>query len=973
MGLHTGEPRVGGERYVGIGVHRAARIGAAGHGGQVLLSSTTRELAEEDLPPGVGIRDLGERRLKDLEQRQRLYQLVIEGLPSEFKPLRTLDVELKRKRRRMYAGSALIGVVAAAVAIPVFAFGQGGSGGNSVQVAPNSVAVIDPKTNKVTADVSVGARPAEIVAGFGAVWVANLDDGTVSRIDPKTRRVVRTIPINVEPTGLTAGAGGIWYASAAVASGFYNVPRIELGRIDPAFNNLVRAISLRNAGSFGTFGPLAAGSGAVWVTSAGGVIRYDPARQEQTRTDTGTIYGSRLTGVAADAEGTWVSDVGLNKVSRIDPSTQVVTAQIPVGNGPSAIAVSRSGVWVTDTPDDAVVRIDPATNAVKATIEVGRNPTGVGVGAGAVWVANSGDGTVSELDPRTDSVTRTFRVGGSPAGIVVAGGLVWVSVQEGGTGAGGVLAAGRQGGTARVDSPANPLDKIDGTDPAIGATPGDWQVQYATCAKLVNYPDRPGPAGAQLVPEVARSMPHRSADGRTYTFNIREGYRFSPPSNQPVTAATFKYAIERSLAPQTKGPAVESLDDVIGAKAFEAGKASHIAGIRVHGNSLTIRVSGSDESFGSAGGSGTLLARLAMPFFCAVPIGTPVDPNGLKTIPSAGPYYVASYQPSRSLVLKRNANYRGPRPHRLDEIDIALNVGQAQAIAEVESGQADYAPWSQVSVSEHPRLVARYGPKSSRARADKQQYFVNPRLVLAYFALNTTRPLFASVRMRQAVNFAIDRQALVKVEESQEPRIPTDQYLPPGIAGFQDARIYPLRGDLARARSLAGTGIRKAVLYTSDRPTSLSIAHVLASNLAAIGIHLEVDTFNINVFFKKIYTPGEPWDIASTGWLTDGYYDPFDFLNLLFDGRLEKRYSGFSTFDDPTYDRKLAAAAKLTGAPRLAAYARLDADLARNAAPVVAWSNWTSQDFFSARMGCQLFKPYGMDLAALCIRGHARK
>ena len=84
MGLHTGEPKVGEERYVGIGVHRAARIGAAGHGGQVLLSSTTKELAEEELPPGVSIRDLGERRLKDLDQPQRLYQLVIEGLQSDF-------------------------------------------------------------------------------------------------------------------------------------------------------------------------------------------------------------------------------------------------------------------------------------------------------------------------------------------------------------------------------------------------------------------------------------------------------------------------------------------------------------------------------------------------------------------------------------------------------------------------------------------------------------------------------------------------------------------------------------------------------------------------------------------------------------------------------------------------------------------------------------------------------------------------
>jgi hypothetical protein len=109
MGLHTGEPKVGAERYVGIGVHRAARIGAAGHGGQVLLSSTIRELAEEELPVGVSIRDLGTRRLKDIDQPQRLYQLVIEGLESEFGRVNTLDVEFRRKRRRMYAGAALIG------------------------------------------------------------------------------------------------------------------------------------------------------------------------------------------------------------------------------------------------------------------------------------------------------------------------------------------------------------------------------------------------------------------------------------------------------------------------------------------------------------------------------------------------------------------------------------------------------------------------------------------------------------------------------------------------------------------------------------------------------------------------------------------------------------------------------------------------------------------------------------------------
>src|SRR3712207_572183 len=84
MGIHTGEPVVGDARYVGLGVHRGARIGEAAHGGKVLLSRATRGLVEDDLPPGVSLRDLGDRRLKDLDRPERVFQLVIDGLPSDF-------------------------------------------------------------------------------------------------------------------------------------------------------------------------------------------------------------------------------------------------------------------------------------------------------------------------------------------------------------------------------------------------------------------------------------------------------------------------------------------------------------------------------------------------------------------------------------------------------------------------------------------------------------------------------------------------------------------------------------------------------------------------------------------------------------------------------------------------------------------------------------------------------------------------
>ena len=230
MGLHTGEPRMGEQRYVGIGVHRAARIGAAGHGGQVLLSSTTRELTEEDLPPGVSIRDMGERRLKDIDQPQRLYQLDIDGLQNEFAQLRTLDVELRRKRRRLYAGSALVGVLAAALAIPIFAFGQGSSN-PGVTVKGNEVAVIDPDSNRVTGTISVGARPGAIVSGSRSLWVANRDDQNVSRIDRDTGSVTKTIPVVDSPTGLAAANGTIWVVGSNAAG-----PSVSLRRIDPQFD-----------------------------------------------------------------------------------------------------------------------------------------------------------------------------------------------------------------------------------------------------------------------------------------------------------------------------------------------------------------------------------------------------------------------------------------------------------------------------------------------------------------------------------------------------------------------------------------------------------------------------------------------------------------------------------------------------------------------------------------------------------------
>jgi YVTN family beta-propeller protein len=413
MGLHTGEPRLGGERYVGLGVHKAARIAAAGHGGQVLLSRTTRDLVEDELPTGVTLRDLGERRLKDLDRPEPLTQLVIEGLQSEFGRLNSLDEELRRKRRRMYAGSALIGVVAAAIAIPIFALGQGGSGSQTV-VSPNSLAVIDARSDRVVGSVPVGVRPGAVAAGAGSIWAANIDDRTLSRVDPQKMSVQRTLPVPSTPTGVAAGPGSVWVA---------NGPAGSVSRVDPGTEQVTATLQVAQGTSFGSVATL---PGSVWAAfSDGSIARLDPSGARVVQRGTA---GTDPEAIAAAAGAVWVANAADNTVSRILPQTATAVATPSVGRHPSGVAVGEGAVWVADEGDGTVTRIDPATGS-EATIAVGRGPTGIAVGAGGVWVANSADGTVSKIEPGQRRVVATIRVGNRPAGVAVANGRVWVAIQ----------------------------------------------------------------------------------------------------------------------------------------------------------------------------------------------------------------------------------------------------------------------------------------------------------------------------------------------------------------------------------------------------------------------------------------------------------------------------------------------------------------------------------------------------------------
>jgi peptide/nickel transport system substrate-binding protein len=904
-----------------------------------------------------------------------------EDRPERLRRLpRVVESSASSRLRRI----ALIGaVVALAAAGALYFLTRGGS--TTATVHADALGIIDPGSNRIVGEVPVGARPATVVSGSGALWVADLDDRTVSRVDPETSRRVRTIAVHDAPSGLAVSSAGVWAVGAGLEDPFATV----ITRIDPRVDEISQTFTIAGSAVRGEPGTSVAADGrTLWIVTCclGSVSRVDGMTgRAVARIDTeGISPGS----IAFGAGSAWVVDTLYNEVARIAP-TNIVVKTIPIGRGPSAIAVGPGAVWVALSGENAVRRIDPATNVVTKTTHVGRFPTAIAVGAGGVWVANFRDETVSRLDVKTGEVVRTIDVGGPPAGIAVAGGRVWVSVQQAPPEAAANAARPRlepkTSALARMVS-ARPLAFVARTasmrtraasrgssqnaaataritvksdpgplDPALAVGPQEYQLEYATCAKLVNYPDHAAPAGSRIVPEVARSLPIRSPDGKTYTFRIRPGFRFSPPSNEPVTAQTFKLAIERGL----KLPAAlwGRADGIVGAKAFAAGTAAHVAGVVASGDRLTFRLTAPDPVF---------VSLLAEPLFCAVPTDTPLAPEGVGTLPSAGPYYVASYTPDQAIVLKRNPNYHGRRPHHLREIDVRIGVPTDQSIRDIEAGRADYTLDYGLVPGVYARLARLYGPASRAASAGRQRYFLNPALALDYLRLNTNRQLFARLRLRRAVNYAIDRRALARLGfDNPSPSGLTDQYLAPTVAGFRDANIYPFRPDLAMARRLARGTHATAVFYSCTTPNCRQHAAIIRENLEAIGLRVDVREFPLGELLTKLRTKGEPFDLV----IDRSIYaapDPFFFLNLPIDGTLGLNAG---LFDKPFYNRKLAAAAKLVGREREVTYGKLDVELAREAAPLVAFAYQTHQDFFSARMGCQVYQAaYGMDLAALCLR-----
>jgi peptide/nickel transport system substrate-binding protein len=526
-------------------------------------------------------------------------------------------------------------------------------------------------------------------------------------------------------------------------------------------------------------------------------------------------------------------------------------------------------------------------------------------------------------------------------------GRFWLSLALAACGAGLLVSAGfagssaspqasdgpqARGGTLRVDL-RNDWDYID---PSLAYFSHSWQLENAIQLKLLGFPDAEGPAGSRMVPQAATGFPRVSRDGRTYTFTIRRGFRFS--DGKPVTAANFAAAFRRALNPQMQSPASSFLDDV--------------ASFRANGMTFTVRLEKVAPDF---------LARLTMPFFSAIPTDLPITAEGVRApLVSAGPYYVREWTPNRTAVVVRNPHWNNARePFRsqrraanVDRMTFTMGNSLEAILLRLQRNETDLGNIPPASASQ---LAEQFG-------INKGRFFIRKQMTTWFLSLNTARPIFSgNARLRQAVNWAIDRPQIVR-QYGFLGGGRTDQILPPGMPGYRDAKIYPLQGvnssSLTRARALARGNTRdgKITMYTFTASPGPGIAQVVQFNLRQIGLDVEIKPYERTVQHEKSATRGEPFDITVEGWGAD-YADPYNFLNVLLDGTRIQAANNVNTsyFNNPAYNRRMEQAARLSGDARYNAYARLDADITREQAPLSSFINTNAKILVSQDVGCYTY------------------
>jgi peptide/nickel transport system substrate-binding protein len=522
---------------------------------------------------------------------------------------------------------------------------------------------------------------------------------------------------------------------------------------------------------------------------------------------------------------------------------------------------------------------------------------------------------------------------------------------DGGGGGGAV----KQGGSITIAQTSQP----DYLDPALSYTVNGWEPQWLVYTPPITYKRAEGKEGTELIPGVAEEMPKVSEDGKTVTFTMRKGLKFS--DGTPLKASDFEHTIKRVL--NLESGATSFFLIIEGAQEYvDAGKADgDISGIETNDETgeVTITLTGPD---------GTILNVLAMNFAGLVPGDTPFKNLSADPPPGIGPYMFTKSVPNREFVMEKNKNFNIPGIPKgnIDTITTKIVKSAERQTQDVISGELDY-----MQDPPPPDLL----PQVKAEYSDR--YKTQPSVNTYYFFMNQKVPPFDKKEVRQAVNYGVDSRALSRLFGGR--LAPGCNFLPPGLPGHEELDPCPYGdpnepGDLEKARQLitdAGVEGESVEVYTNNDENRPEIGQYLTDMLNKIGLKAKLKVIDAGVYFQTVGNDKTKAAIGATNWFQD-FPHPANFLFLI-DGDTNQptNNQNFGRVDDPKLNELIdeVEGAPADGATEQAA----EADkYAVEEAYVAPYGQETVSTFFSERMdfeNCLRFHPvYLNDYSSWCLK-----
>ena len=514
---------------------------------------------------------------------------------------------------------------------------------------------------------------------------------------------------------------------------------------------------------------------------------------------------------------------------------------------------------------------------------------------------------------------------------------------------------GKEGGTLTGSYASFP----EYLDPALSYSTEGWTAIYDTYLPLLTYAHASGAAGSKVVPGLAKGLPKVTNGGKTYTLTLRKGLRYS--DGTPVKASDFPASVERMLALESGGSSFYT--SIVGAEKFAETKQGHVGGIKADDRTGKIVID-------LTAPRGTFTNELAMPFVALLPKGTPVKNLTADPPPATGPYAIVKSQPGRGWSYARNPQWSKvngklmpeiPSGH-VNKIEIKVVSNDSTQVNEVERGKTD---WMQTAppADLYSKIKQKY---------EGTQFRVEPTVSTYYFWMNTTKPPFDDLKVRQAVNYAVNSAALERIYAGTLTGL--HQILPTGMPGHKPFDLYP--HDMAKAKKLiaeANPSDRDITVWTDNESPNNEAGEYYQGVLEELGFNAKFKEINAESYAPLIGNVNTP-DL-DTGWFDwfEDYPHPNDFFQLQLAGESIQPSSNYnlSRMDDPALNKKIAELNEQPLGPQQeAGYAALDREYMEQA-PWAPYGTLTTSTFVSSAIDLDkvIYNPtFGDDLTSFQLK-----